>query len=78
MVLPNSGNCFRCGEPGHWADHCPLNYPATSRAEHLARIDRIVERWHDWRQTGMTTRQKARLIEEENRMWKNETGAKAK
>lgn len=80
MVLPNDGDCFRCGEPGHWADHCPLNYPATSRAEHEARIARIVARWFDWESTGMTTSQKKRLIEQENAMWNSAktTGAKAK
>jgi hypothetical protein len=78
MVQPNSGNCFRCGEPGHWADRCPLAIPATTREEHEARIARILQRWHDWETTGMTTRDKQRLIREENEMWngKKKTGAR--
>lgn len=78
MVLQNSGNCFRCDEPGHWADHCPLGIPATSRAEHEARIARILQRWEDWETTGMTTSLKQRLIAEENTMWngKKKTGAR--
>ena len=23
---PGSGNCFKCGEPGHWANKCKGNY----------------------------------------------------
>lgn len=76
MVLPNTGNCFRCGEEGHWADHCPLNHPATTKAEHESRIAAFVERWIDGK---ILTHQKRQLIETENRMWNDQkTGAKAK
>ena len=74
MVLPNTGNCFRCGEPGHWAASCPLAIPATTRTEHETRIARIVERWIAGE---MLTHEKRRLIEEENAMWNGKkTGAR--
>ena len=74
-MLPNTGNCFRCGEPGHWADHCPLAIPATTKAEHEARIARLVERFWNWE---ITAHEKQKLIREENAMWnsKKPTGAR--
>ena len=76
MVIANDGDCFKCGLPGHWAAHCPLNYPAATRAEHEARIARIVERWD--RGFGITTHQKMTLIKQENELWNNreKTGAR--
>ena len=75
MVMVNSGNCFRCGKPGHWAQNCPDGIPATTRAEHEGRIARIVERWIDG--DIRTAHEKRRLIEEENAMWNSvKTGAR--
>jgi hypothetical protein len=81
MVQPNSGHCFRCGERGHWADHCELNIPATTRAEHEGRIAAFVEKWINGE---ILTHQKRHLIEQENAMWNSvkpktqKTGANAK
>jgi hypothetical protein len=75
-VIPNDGDCFKCGKPGHWVDHCELNVPAADRKEHEARIALFVERWIDGK---ITAHQKQRLIEQENAMWNSaKTGAKAK
>jgi len=72
-TLANDGDCFKCGKPGHWADHCELNNPAATRAEHEGRIHLFVERWINGK---IATHQKRRLIEEENRMWNSaKTGA---
>ena len=65
-MLPN---CHRCGDEGHWANQCPTNEPATSPAEHRARIASILKRWENWETTGMTTSLKRRLVKEENDMW---------
>ncbi len=75
MVLANSGNCFRCGEPGHWADHCGWLVPPKTRAQWMARIDRIVERWISGEIR--TAREKQALIRAENELWNNreKTGA---
>lgn len=75
-MLPNDGNCFRCGQPGHWADHCDWLIPATSRAGHQARIDRTVERWISGEIR--TTREKQALIRAENELWnsRQKTGAR--
>lgn len=74
----NDGNCFKCGEPGHWIDHCGWLTVAATRAEHENRLARILQRWHDWETTGMTTREKQRLIREENELWnrREKTGAR--
>jgi hypothetical protein len=78
MVLANNGNCFRCGDEGHWADHCGWLVKAATRTEHEKRLARILQRWHDWEITGMTTREKKWLITEENKLWhgKQKTGAR--
>ena len=78
MVLANNGDCFKCGEPGHWVDHCPWLIPAKNRADHEERLAKILQRWHDWEITGMTTREKTRLYKEENALWhgKQRTGAR--
>lgn len=75
MILDGDGDCFICGEEGHWVEHCPLKIPAASRAEHEGRIALFVERWIDGK---ITAHQKRRLIEAENELHKPRTGAKAK
>jgi hypothetical protein len=75
VILPNDGDCFQCGKPGHWIQHCPLSERAASDKEHLARIDAIVERWVNGK---LLTHQKRHLIEAENELHKPRTGAKAK
>lgn len=75
-MLPN---CVRCGDEGHWADHCPWNQPSATPAEHRARIASILRRWENWETTGMTTALKRRLIKEECEMQAEaERAAKAK
>ena len=73
MVLPNDGDCFKCGKPGHWAAHCELNHKAASDKEHLDRIDAIVARWVAGE---ILTHQKRHLIEAENELHKPKTGAR--
>jgi hypothetical protein len=75
-MLIGDGNCFRCGEPGHWADHCDWLTIAETRADHQARIDRIVERWINGEIR--TAREKQGLIKAENELWNNreKTGAR--
>jgi hypothetical protein len=61
--------CFKCSEYGHSADICPLLVPAQSFDEHIARIDRYVERWI----SGELTREaKRRSISAENILWYGE------
>ena len=75
-ALANAGDCFTCGEEGHWVQHCPLNEPPATRKEHERRISLFVERWINGK---IATSQKRQLIETENRMWNSaKTGAKAK
>jgi hypothetical protein len=75
--MPFTGNCFRCGEPGHVAAECGEQRPASSRAEHLARIAAYQQRFQNWLDgTGSirwTPEEKKRCIEMENRMWEKET-----
>jgi hypothetical protein len=66
MNVPNSGTCFRCDEPGHWAQDCPELIPAGSEAEHEARILRFIDRWA----AGQMSREQKRVsISLENQMW---------
>jgi hypothetical protein len=62
--------CYKCGIDGeHYAATCPELVPASSFDEHLARIDRIVNRWCD----GEITREvKRRAISAENQLWYGE------
>lgn len=66
--MPGSGTCRRCGQPGHWQDDpaCPLLQPAVSKAAHLARIDRFVERYWEFE---ITDWQKREFITTENAIW---------
>lgn len=74
-MQPNSGNCFTCGTAGHWVQHCPLNNPATSKAEHEGRIARFVDRWINGE---IAAYQKQNLIKAENELWNSsrKTGAR--
>jgi hypothetical protein len=74
MALANSGNCFKCARPGHWADHCDLK-PAASRAEHEKRIRDLGQRWAE---KEITLSEKISAIKHENELWKDKTGANAK
>ena len=42
-----SGDCFRCGEYGHWhgSPECGWTVKAASDEEHERRIDSLIERW---------------------------------
>ena len=66
------GNCFRCGTPGHVAAECDELRPASSRAEHLARLATYQQRFENWLEgTGdvrWTPEQKRWAIETENKM----------
>ena len=71
MVLTNSGNCFKCAQPGHWAEHCPLKR-AKTRAEHWARIRDLGQRWAE---KEITLDEKKTAIKHENQLWNDKTGA---
>ena len=73
MDLANSGNCFKCAQPGHWADHCPLK-PAASVTEHEKRIRDLGQRWAE---KEITLAEKTAAIKHENELWKSaKTGAR--
>jgi hypothetical protein len=76
-----TGNCFRCGEPGHVAAFCDELRPARSRQEHEARLNAYKQRFMNWLTPGSTgvkwTREeKTRAIEMENRMYEKEKAKK--
>jgi hypothetical protein len=58
--------CFRCLSRGHIAADCGELKPATSKAEHEARIARYVTRWTDG---DITEWQKREYIRQENKLW---------
>jgi hypothetical protein len=68
-MLPGPGDCFRCGEYGHWSDSetCTWLRKAATRKEHEARIDNLTMRWHD---SKIATPQKREYIRRENELWK--------
>lgn len=72
-MVTNDGDCFKCGQPGHWAQHCPLNYPAASKNEHYRRLDDIKMRFLEFE---ITPQERTRLIIAENELWKDKTGAR--
>lgn len=74
MVLANSGNCFKCARPGHWAEHCDLKR-AANVTEHERRIRDLGQRWAE---KEITLAEKTQAIKHENQLWKDKTGAKAK
>lgn len=74
MTLPGTGDCFRCGEPGHWQDNCPLLKPAATEDEHLGRINLYIDRWAAGK---MTREQKRVAISLENKMWHGDNTRRA-
>jgi zinc knuckle protein len=58
--------CFRCEKYGHVAAECTELTRAANKAEHLARIDRFIERYQS-REIDASVKQ--RLINHENRLW---------
>lgn len=64
--MTTTGDCFRCGEPGHWAANCPMLVRAAEPAEHLARIGSFVAKWIDGQ---MSTEEKRIAIGQENMLW---------
>ena len=69
--------CFLCSGTDHWAEACWTRKPPASKDHHEARI----ALYRDWfaMQNRVDARQKAKLIENENRMWRevNAPGRKA-
>jgi hypothetical protein len=53
---------------GHWQADCPLLIPAADKAEHEARIRRLVERLGDGE---LEVVAKRRIIKKENQLWKD-------
>jgi hypothetical protein len=76
MDLTNSGNCFKCAQPGHWADNCQLKR-AASIAEHEERIRQLGDRFAA---REITRDEKTAAIKHENELWhgkkKQKTGAR--
>jgi zinc knuckle protein len=66
MTSPADIQCFRCEKYGHIAAECTELTRATTKAEHLARIDRFIERYQS-REIDASVKQ--RLINQENRLW---------
>lgn len=59
-------NCYKCGDPGHYAAHCTLATRAADHAEHLARIAAIIDRWVGGE---ISIEQKRIKISDENVQW---------
>lgn len=58
--------CFRCGQPGHWADNCHLLSRAASEKEHTQRIQDFIDLWAEGK---INTEQKRLAIGTENELW---------
>ena len=66
MAVPNSGRCYHCLRPGHWASDCPLLQMPESKDHHEARIATF--RW--WLGDGrIGPAAKTRMVEKENALW---------
>lgn len=63
-----SGNCFRCGGTGHWAESpaCPWLVKAATKAEHHRRIDDLRDRFTEF---AITAWQKNEYIRFENKLY---------
>lgn len=59
-------DCWKCGEPGHFAASCTLQLRATSYAEHMARIAATVDRWIS---REISIEKKRVLVSDENVQW---------
>ena len=74
MTFPNSGNCFKCGWPGHWVEHCELKR-ASTLAEHEERIRKLGDRYAE---KEITQEEKRQLIKYENELWNSMEEEQAK
>lgn len=66
--------CFRCGNPGHWRDACPLRQAAPTLAEHERRLRLYIDRFVD---NDISTEYKRELIAEEHELWNSRKKGKA-
>lgn len=66
--MPGAG-CFLCGGTDHWADNCWTTRPPENRDHHEARIATYRYWFTDLNR--VTPYQKAKLIEHENKMWRD-------
>ena len=59
-------NCYKCGDPDHYAAACTLSTRADNPDEHQARIAAIIDRWI---RGEISIEQKRIKISDENVQW---------